>query len=319
MLKLKLTPDHRNEADAERRIALPDDIGRGCVKTMTLNSGIQLSLSDFTLNAATRFEYNGFPAVFGFGFCLSGDISSQPGGFKNADPIRAGQSAAFHFDGCNMREIVGTQRVLRLNIMMEPQAFQSFLARDDEGAFPALHRLRRRPQRVFGALTPAMRCVLLQIAECTYQGLTRDFFLESKVLELIAYKLEQLDNAQFHTRNRPGARTKDIDKVRYAGELMTRNLESPPGIVELARQVGMCQSRLYRCFKEVYGVTPFDYLRHKRMEMASRLLEQGEMNVTQIAFAVGYSSLSHFSKAFRQYKGYLPGRYRKRSCDFSVA
>ena len=308
MLRLQLAPNQHNGTGKESQINLPPSIGRGCVKTMALNSGFQLSLSDFTLNAATRFEYTNFPTVLGFGFCLSGDIGSQIDGFKHADAIRAGQSAAFHFDSHGMRETVGTQRVVRLNIMMEPQAFRAFLERDHEGAFPALHRLGDRPQRVFGKLTPAMRDVLRQIMECRYQGLTRDCFLESKVLELMAYKLDQLESER--PPNPSGLRSEDIDKAHYAGELMTRDLEDPPSIAELSRRVGICQSRLYSCFKEVHGMTPFDYLRQKRLERACRLLDQGEMNVTEIAYAVGYTSLSHFSKAFRQYTGCLPRQYR---------
>jgi AraC-like DNA-binding protein len=278
---------------------------------IALQSGIQLSISDFKLSSATMIEYGDFPTVFGFGFCLAGDISNHPDGFKDADPIRAGQSAAFHFDSRNMRETVGTRRVVRLNIMMEPQAFHALLERDEDGAFSALHRLKHRPQRVFGTLTPAMRCSLMQIMDCPYQGLTRAYFLESKVLELMACKLDQLESEQSRTGNRTGLRAEDIDRARYAGELMTRSLENPPGIAELASQVGMCQSRLYRCFKEVYGVTPFEYLRHKRLETARRLLDRNEMNVTHVAYTVGYSSLSHFTKAFKQHTGYLPGRRGK--------
>jgi AraC-like DNA-binding protein len=89
---------------------------------------------------------------------------------------------------------------------------------------------------------------------------------------------------------------------------MTRDLETPPGLPELARQVGMCQSRLCRCFKEVYGMTPFDYLRNKRIEKAEQLLRRGELNVTQVALSVGYASISHFTKAFKQQTGMLPSQ-----------
>ncbi|PIE48222.1 MAG: AraC family transcriptional regulator, partial [Gammaproteobacteria bacterium] len=74
---------------------------------------------------------------------------------------------------------------------------------------------------------------------------------------------------------------------------------------ELAANAGVCRSKLHKCFKQVYGLTPFDYARDKRLEKAKQMLRQGE-NVTQTAFQLGYSSPSHFAKAFKEHFGYLP-------------
>lgn len=312
MQKLNITPQNKGPVGDGHQMTLPSSLGRGGVMMHSLQTGFQLSVSDFKLESETMIEYSAFPAVIGFGFCLSGNISSHPAGFKDSAPIRSGQSALFHFDSHKMWETVGTERVIRLNIMMEPNTFKALLEKDHGHAYPALHRLIRHPCRVFGTLTPVMRATLLQILDCPYQGLARDFFLESKALELVAHKLDQLSEVKTGLPWRPGLKKDDVEKTRYAGELMTRDLENPPSVPELVNRVGMCRSRLHRCFREVYGMTPFDYLRHKRLEAAERLLRQGELNVTQAAYTVGYSSLSHFTKAFKQHTGFLPGQCRKK-------
>ena len=310
MIRAQPIPYQQVRAGTESQISLPPHIGRGYVRFLGCSSGMQLMLSDFTLNAPTRFEHEDFPPIFGFGFFLSGDFLIDINGVKHADTIRAGQSGAYHYDG-RIKDTYGVRRAIRLILMAEPQTFQNFLAGDREDAFLSLRQLA--PSRfLLNDLTPAMRCVLLQLMACPYQGLTRDFFLQSKVLELISYKLDQLESERSRTPIRTGLKAGEMDRIRYAGELMARNLAAPPGVAELAGQVGMCQSRLHRCFKEVFGMTPFDYLRRERLEAARRLLDQGGKNVTEIAYAVGYSSLSHFSKAFRRYTGCLPGQYRRR-------
>jgi AraC-like DNA-binding protein len=57
------------------------------------------------------------------------------------------------------------------------------------------------------------------------------------------------------------------------------------------------------------GKTIPQYIRDLRMERAAEMLKTGKYNVTQVAFAVGYSSASHFSTAFHQSFGCCPGLY----------
>ena len=312
MQLLEITAPKSIKADKGQTMSLPPDIGRGGVMTLTTDSGIQMILSDYTLNSAVRMEYHSFPPAVGLGFCISGEIANGSSSCKNAVSIRSGQSALFRFESDEMWETVSTKRVIRLNIMLKPERFQSLLEKDLERAFPALHEIAGGSGRIDGTLTPAMRSVFLQILDCPYLGMTRDIFMESKALELIALKLDSLGGKKARLRGRPGLKDEEVDRTRYAAQLMTRDLENPLSIAEVAIQAGMCRSKLHNCFLEVYGMTPFNYLRHKRLEKAERLLSQGRMNVTQTAYAVGYSSLSHFSKAFQQHTGYLPGQRQKK-------
>lgn len=301
-------PDFR--VGDEIQIDLPDHIGQGYVKFLSLSSGIQLKFTDITLNRMTRFEYTDFPPTMGFGFFLSGDAIFSTNVKRDIKLVRSGHSLAYRLDSPNIQDTFNMKRINRLILMMAPQVFQSFADRDREGAFLSLRHLSPS-EFLLSDLTPAMRSVLLQIMNCTYQGMTREIFMESKILELMAYKLDQLNTEKRRTREQITPPAEDIEKARYAGELMTRNLETPPSISKLAGQVGMCQSRLYRSFKMAYGMTPFDYLKVQRLEEARRLLDRREMNVTEVAYAVGYSNLSHFSKAFRQFTGCPPKQYHK--------
>lgn len=312
MQRLQITQQNRGHAGNGRKITLPSHIGVGGVENLALGGGLNLSISNYRLHETTRLEYVGFPAVLGFGFCLFGDIVSHPSGFKDAATIRSGQSALFHFNGASMWETMGAQRVIRINIMMAPLNFQNLLGKDSHRDFPELHQMLHQPQRIFDALTPAMRTILLQVLDCPYQGLSRDFFMEGKALELVACKLDQLGGEKPRLQGKAARKHQDVEKTRLAGQLITRDLENPPNFEELARQVGMCRSKLHQCFRDVFGLTPFDYLRHKRLETAERLLRQGELNVTETAYAVGYSSLSHFTKAFKQHVGYLPNTAKKK-------
>jgi AraC-like DNA-binding protein len=96
------------------------------------------------------------------------------------------------------------------------------------------------------------------------------------------------------------------ERVERAALLLQAGLVEPPDIEELGAQVGCSPFYLSRIFSREMGMTIPQYVRELRMESAAQLLLEGRHNVTEAAMAVGYSSLSHFSKAFCQSIGCCP-------------
>jgi signal transduction histidine kinase/ligand-binding sensor domain-containing protein/DNA-binding response OmpR family regulator len=84
------------------------------------------------------------------------------------------------------------------------------------------------------------------------------------------------------------------------------------GVAELAEQVFLDRSHLFRRTRELVGETPSDLLRRLRLERAAQLLKEGAGNVAEVAYAVGFQSLSHFSRSFRDAHGVSPSAYRDR-------
>lgn len=81
-------------------------------------------------------------------------------------------------------------------------------------------------------------------------------------------------------------------------------------VAELARLVGVSRSAFAGRFREVVGVGPIEYLAEWRMARAKDLLQRGGSSVSEIAFAVGFQSVSAFSTAFRRRVGISPKEYR---------
>ncbi|MEM6453196.1 MAG: AraC family transcriptional regulator, partial [Cyanobacteria bacterium P01_D01_bin.105] len=155
-------------------------------------------------------------------------------------------------------------------------------------------------------LTPHMQRLLQQIWQCPYQGLTRSLFLEAKSLELIALYIQA---AQEGRRELSSLRDPDIESIRQAQHILRKNLQAPPSLMELARQVGINDRKLKQGFREVLDTTVFGYLTQQRMEVACRLLKQ-ERTVAAVAATVGYGSPTAFSGAFRRKFGMTPKAYQ---------
>ncbi|MGE7988477.1 helix-turn-helix transcriptional regulator [Lysinibacillus fusiformis] len=103
----------------------------------------------------------------------------------------------------------------------------------------------------------------------------------------------------------------DRSKLFQAQAIMVENMTNPPSLMELSRLVGLNDFKLKKGFKEMYGTTVFGYLREKRLEKASFLLQSGTMNVMEVANAVGYSNPSHFAEVFKGKYGVSPRDFLK--------
>ena len=127
----------------------------------------------------------------------------------------------------------------------------------------------------------------------------------SKVLEAMAQFFYAPAPELFCTRQKRAAR----ERVQRAVEILRARLEAPPSLEKLGRAVGVSQFYLSRIFSEEMQMTIPQFLRRIRMERAAELLREGGHNVTEAAFAVGYSSLGHFSKSFCEVIGCCPTLY----------
>jgi transcriptional regulator GlxA family with amidase domain len=80
----------------------------------------------------------------------------------------------------------------------------------------------------------------------------------------------------------------------------------------LAGVSGVSEAHFARSFKDAFGVPPHRYLLTRRIERATALLRDTDLDVTEIAFETGWSSLGTFGRTFRDVTGETPGERRAR-------
>ena len=77
----------------------------------------------------------------------------------------------------------------------------------------------------------------------------------------------------------------------------------------LTSEVGISRAQLHRKMKDLTGLPISEFIRNIRLEQAVRLLKEQKINVTQVAYAVGFNNLAHFSTVFRKQFGVSPTEY----------
>src|SRR5205085_2580786 len=83
-------------------------------------------------------------------------------------------------------------------------------------------------------------------------------------------------------------------------------------VPRLAKVSGVSEAHFARSFKEAFGLPPHRYLLTRRIERAKALLRDTELDITEIAFQTGWSSLGTFGRTFRDVTGESPGELRAR-------
>jgi AraC-like DNA-binding protein len=104
---------------------------------------------------------------------------------------------------------------------------------------------------------------------------------------------------------------RQVDIVEKVKDDLIGDLQSTITIDDLAVKYGISKTALKNCFKEVYGKPIFKWRKEYKLDYACRLIEEGELSISEISKMVGYSSPSKFSQAFRQHVGCTPSQYKK--------
>jgi AraC-like DNA-binding protein len=108
-------------------------------------------------------------------------------------------------------------------------------------------------------------------------------------------------------------RARDLNKISEARDYLTHHFVSPPRICDLARMVGVNQTKLKAGFRKLTGMSLYQYVVSCRMQLAADLLATNDYDVAEVAFKVGYAHPTNFTHAFKHYHGTLPNMLTTRS------
>lgn len=99
--------------------------------------------------------------------------------------------------------------------------------------------------------------------------------------------------------------------LRQALSYINDNLHSKLKIAEIATALGMSPYYFSRLFRQSMGLSPYEYLTQRRLEVAKQMLKKTSLSIVEISAEVGFSSKSHFITLFKKNVGTTPLKYRK--------
>jgi AraC-like DNA-binding protein len=157
-------------------------------------------------------------------------------------------------------------------------------------------------------ISPSMAIVLNQIFNYNLNPSIKKLYYKGKGYELLSLFFNRSED--------PDAEQcpflideENVLKIRKAKDIVLANMAEPPGLQELADQVGLTLKKLKMGFKQIYGDSVYSFLFDYKMEYARKLLDSGSYNVNEVGLKIGYSTASHFISAFKKKFGTTPKKY----------
>ena len=279
----------------------------------SFQNGLSVVIQDFSLHGKGEIQLtreDAGPLAIAFFTSFSGidRIACE----KTRVPLGYGFSNIYfpEYNVCRFMEVKRNTSIQTIMVCMDTAVFAELTGKSSDELVESLEVLDWSA----GRKEKIVRSKRIDVAQkiCGYQAFDSflncphdALFLEAKALELVALQLRQLDllTGKTHQEQTVGY---PVEKIARACDILKNEMAEPPGARELAYRVGLNHNQLVQGFREMFGLGPFEYLRTIRLEKARDLIASRQCNVTEAAFSVGYSSLSHFSKAFREAFGMNP-------------
>ena len=205
---------------------------------------------------------------------------------------------SFPFDYCS-----GLSLVLDKNSMTEVTRSQLALVQID---ISVLEEDLDTAHQWYICKTPPSMCHVFEELYAAKEHETSQYF-RIKVLELLyhATKLRKEDRvaATYYAREH-------IEIVKRVRKAMLKDLSRSTPLEQFLRGEAISTVTFQTIFKQIYGRSPYAYLKHYRMNSAAVQLRESNESINQIALSLGYSNASKFARAFRDVFGVLPKDYR---------
>jgi len=209
-------------------------------------------------------------------------------------------------------EAKGTRAYRKVEIQYPPDQLRSIAEH-----FPMLEKLLERAEQGLPTLLHTTNQIATSdMYDCVEQILRNDFSRKAKrMYEEVKSTGLLIQALEFFDSNRqPSPPLKltpaEVEQVYRAKEFLLNRITMPPTLTEIAEEVGSNKFKINNGFREVYGVTVFDFFLNARMDQAKHFLLNSDEDMDTIAWLIGYADEKSFSKAFQKYYGPTPEYYR---------
>ena len=299
-------------------LRVPSVYGEGYLRAVHLPNGLSVLVTENNMHTEVflkRLKKNPCYYILAFDDVrISKSMEQIVAGEKEHyhPPVSAGASlASTMFD--NVLIAARDFSFASIRIMFPPQWLAKFFKIDKEDDLMVEYLSLKTKKLTLAPLDMEDRKLMDDVFNVNLESPVYYATLENRVMLMMEKFFSKLEV------NLKKVRYKRLDKsdiykmMQVESELSDRFLGGLPTAEALADKYGFSETKLKRLFREIYGYPLYEYYQRCRLERAREMLAAGGRSVKETGLAVGYKSLSNFSKAFKHVYGVLPGDLMSKS------
>ncbi|MGX5819095.1 helix-turn-helix domain-containing protein [Chitinophaga lutea] len=287
-------------------LVIPEALGQGGIRHFMLEDGISAIHMEFTPAMPLVLQRVGTNEVeyysIGFDTSPEGNEYVMDGTVNRLDYMRK-YSAYYRTSNTPMDLIMQAGRLTRLFIILISESrIASLFPADMRPELPGKQEMLQG----FFQINEELREDIIRIAGNLHHTSADYFLLKGTVNKLLAYALSVIAG-QRQPRRKP-----EVEKMVELMDRLTADFTAtPPMLREASRIVGVSPSKFKTIFRRIFKTSYHQYLVQRKMEKAKELLRQEAASITEVAYSLGYSSCSHFTRLFRKNFHISPQEYKQ--------
>ncbi|WP_248724506.1 AraC family transcriptional regulator [Seonamhaeicola sp. ML3] len=164
----------------------------------------------------------------------------------------------------------------------------------------------------FGSYNLKLAQLVKSLSDIKQSGMMRILLIEGIVYQILALHLEHHSKDMQKSKRNTNLTKRELLAVRRISKYILKDVSKDQNVDNLALKCGLNHTKLQEGFKHLFSRTVTEYIRHVRLEEARDLMDTTDLNITQIVYAIGFSSRSYFSKIFKRKYGIRPSDYLKK-------
>jgi AraC-like DNA-binding protein len=265
--------------------------------------GFHISIVNVSLKQELKFSYRDVPYVLALSFLIDGaKIIKLPNGSEEI-LYEAQESYLFYLNQMkDTRCCIKNKNYKEIRILMDAD----FLKRHHLSDETIFYDKKAISNDYILPICPKTQDVITELLSVKFSGKSKKLFLVSKLLELLALRLDKskhndnlLNNLELE---------KKLQKVK---DIISSDLTGQYTILQLSRIVGLNRNALSKLFKKAFKQSIHEFLLQLRMDKTLDLLLHSTKTINEISDIVGYKNTTHFIAAFKRKMDITPKKYRE--------
>ncbi len=291
--------------------SLPTDIGIGNGKFFKIEDGLSFFVYDLQLNSALTAQKKAvnkskyFPIICWFSY---EKIEQETDGEKKL--ISKDSPYSIFFPSPNIESsylIPAKSRIIVLTITITPGWIKNNITDKNNSNLLKLIE-SNNPFFIYEELSFNMGQYLEKLKKLELRDMVSLIHLRTYVLNFLALFISAVEK-RTNTPIASNINYLDVEKLFGIRKVLTTEFATHHEIKSLAANAAMSDSKLQKLFKDVFGITIYQYALKVKIEEAKRMIETKQFSISEVGYNIGYSNLSHFTAAFKKQVGINPKQY----------
>ena len=281
-----------------RNVKVPSSIGEGSLVSVDIAEGFHANIQSYRLDVplqvikeVTDEAYESVHIVFYYlevpetAYIQGMEVDYDQGVNIYAQPI----NAVLEFPAHTQRNVVCmriNRRRLAGMLGDDQEVYLDGLLQQDDSFF------------IHERLSPEMQALIWELRTPPEAKTLQRLFYQVRVQQMVYLLLEQLNKRTAAPHK--NSNSVDVARLFKARQLLVQDLSAPPTIASLARSILMSESQLKQSFREIFGVSVYQYFQNARLERARQLLAESGRTVKEVGYELGFTNIGHFSRLFER-------------------